>query len=618
MAFAQREQAPSNTEIQPSERRDGTKVYSKLVQVSSSSSVGSSKAQGNSNINSSKRIQVSGEVVQMHSSDSAELSKLMSVRPSQSAQQLNVSSTNSQPTFYNNLISDSSNIYVNLSQDLPQFIQLCNQNTNLLIQPMAHDITQLVQSGDTERQCADQLDLSPKEKLCHFGHKLMPSTKANDSTSCTTNVSHENYVQKSTDVSVDKADKTKLYQSQDDSRSMEVDKPKTYANLRTFLESSEVVETLSGGRNDDIGDDNGLVNVEYVTLMADVGNESNFTSGMQEIIVLPHETRISDYDLSKNAGKFRLVVQGGENSSKRKSAFCKDQIKKEKTESVTVLTQTLPPSQKRNASTHLPLTVEKGKTTNHILHKSSTKYNNVVEVFLSDTDGIKLSTDSGSVNDNVQNETSHSCNVIQVLLETDGTNVTAQQEDTDTSRQTFLVSSDNLSDEDAIVRMLNSQGTVMLSTTRTDFDLTESRIAEARSLTEGAIEAVGMAISEDQNRAASNFKSFSSVDDTVVRDISGKKENNGNIDFIASDYSRETSLAGEITLDNSNMNSVVRKGVPEEEELEDGGLETSEQNEIPPGSVDDIQMFELCTEEDLTKLAPIYQIYQSGKSVEII
>jgi hypothetical protein len=63
---------------------------------------------------------------------------------------------------------------------------------------------------------------------------------------------------------------------------------------------------------------------------------------------------------------------------------------------------------------------------------------------------------------------------------------------------------------------------------------------------------------------------------------------------------------------------VVRKGVPEEEEPEDGGLEMSEHSEIPAGSVDDIQMFELCTEEDLTKLAPIYQIYQSGKSVENI
>ncbi|PNF29188.1 hypothetical protein B7P43_G10780, partial [Cryptotermes secundus] len=549
VASAQRERALSNIEIQPSEGQDSMKVYSKLVQVSSSSSVGSSKAQGNRNINSSKGIQISGEVVQMRSSDSAELGKLTSVRPSQLAQQLCVSSTSSQPTSYNNLISDSSNIYVNLSQDLPQFIQLCNQNTNLLIEPMVHDVTQLVQSGDTERQCADQLDPLPKENLCHFGQKLKPSTKRNDSPLCTTNVIHENYVQKSTDVSIDKADKTKLYQSQDDSRSMEIDKPKTYANLRTFLESSEVVETLSGGRNDDTGDDNGLVNVEYVTLMADVGNEFNFTSGMQEIIVLPHETRISDYDLSKNAGKFRIVVQGSENSSNRKSAFSKDQIRKEKTESVTVLTQTLPSSQNRNVKTHLPLTVEKGKTTNHILQTSSTKYNNIVKVILSDTDEIKLSTDARSVNDNVQNEMAHSSNVIQVLLETDSTSVTAQQEETDKSRQTFLVSSDTLSDEDAIVRMLNSQGTVMLSTTGTGFDLTDSHIAEGRCLTESASEAVGMAITEDQNHAASNFKSFSSVDDTVVHEISGKKENNRNINLIASDYSRETSLAAAITLD---------------------------------------------------------------------
>jgi hypothetical protein len=398
---------------------------------------------------------------------------------------------------------------------------------------------------------------------------------------------------------------------------MEVDKPKTYANLRTFLESSEVVETLSGGKSDDVGDDNGLVNVEYVTLMADVGNESNFTSGIQEIIVLPHETRISDYDLSKNAGKFQMVVQGNENSSDRKSAGCKDQIRKESTESATVLTQTLLPSQNRNVDIHLPLTVERGKTTKHILQTSNTKRSNIIEVFLSDTDGIKLSTDGG-LNDNVQNETPHSHNVIQVLLETDGTNATAQQEDIDKSRQTFLVSSDNFSDEDAIIRMLNSQGTVMLSTTQTDFDLTESPIAEMTHLTEGASEAVGLAVSEDYNHSVLNFKSLSEVDNTAVCEIAGNKETNGNVNLISSDYSREISLTSAITLDNSDVNSMVRKGLPEEEELEDRGLETSEQNEIPTGSVDDIQMFELCTEEDLTKLAPIYQIYQSGKSVENI
>jgi hypothetical protein len=594
-------------------------VYSKPVQVSSSSSLDGSKAQGNSNINSSQRIQISGELVQMCSGDSVELGKLTSVCPSQLAQQSSVSSTNNQPTFYNNLISDSSKIYVNLSQDMPQFIQLCNQNTNLLIQPIAHDITQIVQSGDMERQCADQLDPSPKEKLCHSGHKLKPYTKVNDSALCTTNVIHENSVQKTADVvAIGKADRTKLYQNQDNSRGMEIDKPKTYANLRTFLESSEVVETLSGGRNDDICDDNGLVNVEYVTLMADVGNESNFTSGIQEIIVLPHETRIADYDLSKNAGKFRIVVQGNEISSNRKSAFCKDQMRKEKIESMSVLTQTVPPSQNRNVSTHLPVTVEKGKATKHILQTSSTKCNNIVEVFLSDTNGIKLSTDAGSVNDNIQNETPHSSNVIHVLLETDGTNVTAQQEDIDKSQQTYLVSSDNLSDEDAIIRMLNSQGTVMLSTTQTHFDLAGSHVAEARCLTESSSETVGMAISEDQNRPASNFKSFSNVHSAVVCEVSGKKENSGNINLIPSDYSRETSLATAVSLDNSDVNSVVRKGVSEEEELENGGLETSEQNGIPTGSVDDIQMFELCTEEDLTKLAPIYQIYQSGKSVENI
>jgi hypothetical protein len=471
---------------------------------------------------------------------------------------------------------------------------------------MARDITQVVQGGDTEK-CADQSDPSPKAKLLHLGHRLKPNTKANDPALCTANVIHENSVQKSADVSVDKADETTLHGSQDKVGGTEVDKPKTYTNLRTFLESSEVVETLSGGKNDDTAYDNGLVNVEYVTLMADVGNESSLTSGMREIIVLPHETRISDYDLSRNAGNFRIVVQENENAS------CKDQIRKGKTESVAVLTQTLAQSQNRNVRAHSPLTGVKRRTTNHVLQTSRTKCDNVLEVFLSGTEGIKLPTDAGNVSGNVKNETPHSSNIMQVLLETDDANAAAQQDNSDRSQQSFLVSSDNFSDEDAIIRMLNSQGTVML-TTQADFSLTESPIAEVRCLTEGVGEAAGMAVIEGQNCSALNFKSFSSVDDTVVCGISGKKENNVNVDLVASDYGHEISLTTAITLD---ANSVVRKSVPEEEPRT-GGLETIEQNETATGSVDDIQMFELCTEEDLTKLTPIYQIYQTGKSVENI
>jgi hypothetical protein len=603
-------------EVQPSECRDGTKVYSKLVHVSSSTSVGSGKARGNSNNNHNQGI-LSGDVVQMCSSDSQGLGKLTSICPSQLEQQLNVNSINSQHTFHNNLLSDGSNIYVNVSQDMPQFIQLCNQNTNLVIQPMVHDITQLVQNDNTEKQCADLSEPSPKEKLCHLGHTLKPNTKANVSTLCTTNVIRENYVQKNVDVPIANAGKTNLDRSQDSSRGMEVEKPKTYANLRTFLESSEVVETLSGGRHDDIGDGNGLVNVEYVTLMADIGNESSLTSGMQEIIVLPHETRISDYDLSKNAGKFRIVVEGSDNSSKKKNAYCKDQIRKGKTESVTVLTQALVPSQNRNSSTHLSTTVEKGRTSGHVLQTSGTKCDNVVEVFLSNTEGIKLSTDAGSVNGNNKNETLHSSQVMQVLLETDGNSVGAHQGNVDKPQQSFLVSSDNFSDEDAIIRMLNSQGTVML-TTQTDFSMTESPVAEVRCMTEGTTETVGMVVSEDQKRSALNFRSFSSVDDTVVCEIPVKKQNNGNIDLSAPDCGHEIPLTVAVTLDNSDANSVLRKNVPEEEELKKRGLETGEQNDAPAGSVDDIQMYELCTEEDLTKLSPIYQIYQNGKSVENI
>jgi hypothetical protein len=613
VASSQQERALSSMEIDPSEGQDGTKMYRKLVQVSSSASVDSSKAQGNS-INYSQTIQISGEAMQMCSSDSVELGKLTSTCPCQVGQQLNVNSKNSQP-LYSNLTSDGSNIHVNLSQDLPQFMQFCNQNTNLVFQPMARDISQLVQSGDAEKQCADQLDPSPKEKLRNLGLRLMPNTKANDSALCTASVIHENSVQKSADVSIDKADKTNLHQSQAKTRGMEVDKPKTYANLRTFLESSEVVETLSGGKNDDIADDNGLVNVEYVTLMADVGNESSLMSGMQEIIILPHETRISDYDLSKNAGNFRIVVQGYESSSNRKDACCKDQIRKEKTESVAVLTQTLAQSQNRNVHTHLPLIVEKERTTKQVLQTSRTKCDNVVEVLLSDTEGITLSTDAGNVNSNVKDETQHTSNILHVLSETDSTNAEAQQGSIDKSQQSFLVSSDNFGD-DAIIRMLNSQGTVML-TTRTAFSSTESPIVGMRCLTEGASEAAGMAISENQNCSVFNFRPFSNSDDTVVCKISDKKENNGNVDLIASDYGHAISLTTAISLDNSDADLVVRKSVPEEE-LENGGLETNEQNETPMGIVDDVQMFELCTEEDLTKLTPIYQIYQSGKSVENI
>lgn len=617
------EQPPPSKEVQLSEGQSSTKECSKLVQVSTPPLVGSSQAEGNINMNSSQNIQISGEVIQLCSSNNVELTNLTSVSTSELPQQFNIHSTKNQLLSYNNMITDTSNIYVSLSQDLPQLIQLSTQDTNFVIQPGAHDVTQLVQNCGTERQYVGQLDSSLMAKLSHSVHILKPTTKANDSTLYTKNVHHENSVQQNGGVVFDKADKAKLYHSQEDNADFEVDNPKTYVNLRTFLESSEVVETLSSSRNDDIGDgDNGLVNVEYVTLMADDGNEARFSSGVQEIIVLPHDTIISDYDLSKNAGKFRMVVQGNEGSSDRKPACYTEQIIKEHNESVTVLTEALVPSQNINDDSHLSLTAGKGKVTQHNLQTSNTGCNNLIEVLLPKTDGNKLSTNTEGVNDKIQNETLDSSNLVQVLLETDGSNTRTQQEYANRTQQTLLASSDGFGDEDAIIRMLSSQGTVMLSTTPTDFDLTKSPVAEVTQLTEGGSEAVGVAIDEDQTQPLLNFKSFSTVDATVMHETTGMKEaNNGCIDVTSSsDYSHEISLTTAFTLNNSDLSSIVQKALSQEEELKDGmpsgGLQTSDQNEIPTGTMDDIEIFELCTEEDLTKFAPIYQVYHTGKSIE--
>jgi hypothetical protein len=209
-----------------------------------------------------------------------------------------------------------------------------------------------------------------------------------------------------------------------------------------------------------------------------------------------------------------------------------------------------------------------------------------------------------------------SSNLIQVLLESDGSNTTPQQGDAHKNRRTFLVSSGVFSDEDAIIRMLNSQGTVMLSTSRTQFQLTESPIADAMHLMERGGETVGMAVNRDKTGSVLDLKSFSSVDDTVIGETGTKKgENNGNISLMSSEYSHEISLTTAVTVNNSDVSLMQRRQMSEEKQVEAGGLQASDQNEVPSGSVDDIEMFELCA-EDLTKLAPMYQVYHTGKTLD--
>jgi hypothetical protein len=568
-------------------------------------------------MNSSQNIQISGEVVQVCSSNNMELSNNTSVSTSELPQQLNIHSTKNQLLSYNNMITDTSNICVSLSQDLPQLIHLSTRDTNFVIQPGVHNVTQLIPNGDTERQYVGQLDSSLKEKLSHSVHIVKPTTKANDSALYTKNVHHEDSVQQNGGVVIDRADKPKFYHSQGDNTDMEVDNPKTYVNLRTFLESSEVVETLTSNRNDDTGNgDNGLVNVEYVTLMAGDGNEASFSSGVQEIIVLPHDTIISDHDLSKNAGKFQMIVQGNEGSSDRKPACCMEQMIKEHTQSVTVMTEPVVPSQNVNDDSHLSLTASKVKVTHSNLQTSSTNCNNLIEVLLPNTDGSKLSTNTEGVNDKSRTETLDSANLVQVLLESDGSSTKTQQEYADRSQQTLLASADGFGDEDAVIRMLGSQGTVMLSTP-TDFDLTKSSVAEVTQLIEGGSETVGVAINEDHTQPVLNFKSFSTVHSTVMHETTGRKEANSGCIDVTSDYSHEISLTTAFTLNNSDVSSSVRKSLSEEDEQRRAGIPSGGlQNEIRSGSMDDIEIFQLCSEEDLTKFAPIYQVYHSGKSVE--
>lgn len=619
-AYTLPEQPPSSKEAQqPSDGQEGARVYNKLVQLSVSPSIGGSQTEGNNITNGSHSAQISGQFVTVCCNNNVDVSNLTAVGISQLPPQLNVISTNSQCPSYNSLISDNSNIYVSLSPESPQLVQLSSQNTNLIIHPLARDITQGVQSVGMERQCIGKLDSSLKDKFSHFGDTLTHVTKVNSSASCALNGVDEDHVQKNGNVASNSADKAKLYRTEEGNRLTEIDRPKTYTNLRTFLESSEVVETLSGGKNDEVIDsDNGIVNVEYVTLMANNGNEASFTSGIQQIIVLPHETKLSDYDLSKNVGKFQMVVQGSETSADRRSVFCAQQMGKENTKSVTVSTEAVQSSQNVNVGSHLSHPSDKEKMREHTLQALSTKHENVIEIFLSNADGNKLPRNTESISDKIQNETVDPSNLIQVIYESDGSNTTPQQGDADKNRQTFLVSSGVFSDEDAIIRMLNSQGTVMLSTTRTAFQLTESPIADATHLIEGGCEAVGMAVSKDKTGSVLDCKSFSSVDDTVISETaSSKGENNGNVSLMSSVYSHEFSVTTAGTLGNSDASLIQRTRMSEDERVGAGGLQASDQNEIPSGSVDDIEMFELCS-EDLTKLAPIYQVYHTGKTLDNI
>ncbi|XP_069686980.1 uncharacterized protein [Periplaneta americana] len=616
----------TNGTVQSSVNLNDTKIYSQLIQVppqTTSLPASSGQPEGICNLNSGQTIQISGEVVQLCANSGIDLNSLSNIYTSQLPQQLSISSGSAQLTPF----GESSNVYVSLSQDTTQLIQLSGQATNLLIQPLTTLVQGIDKQKQNQEQYIDQVDCSLNKNVNKFTHKSTkqkPVTEENGSTSCMTDAVHtEECVKQDESIAV-KNGQSKNYYRKDSNKDVEIEKPKTYANLRTFLESSEVVETLSGGHNDDANEDNGVVNVEYVTLMADDGNEMSVTSGIQEIIVLPHETRISDYDLLKNTKKYRvneqnMIIQENEDIIPRRNRSSDEQMSSVNNEPANSLTDSLLQSQNRKCETRLTVAHDKNLPAKKLPASNS---DNMIEVFLSSTEGNKLSNvscESGS--NKVPNEGMDSTNLIQVLLESDSGSTVEQREDTDLankSRQTFLISSDNFSDEDAIIRMLNSQGTIMLATRTdsTDFDLTASPIGEVSRL----MESNGKEVVGSQTSATSS--SFTTVDTAMT--VDKRVESNANVSLISSsDYEHEISLTTAITLDNSDVSSMVRKCMSVDEELttermESGEIERNGQNVISSGSMDDIEMFQLCT-EDLTKLTTmpqLYHVYHTGKSVE--
>ena len=525
------------------ESQDGSQVP-KQISKNVNDGIVQFNQQSNENA-SSQTIPISREIIQLCNSNNIEFSNITNV-------------------YSDNIIPDNSNIYVNLSDSTSQIIELPVENGNILIQPVTSDISHFIQGSNKEKQ----------GQLIEYdnGQHILKS----QTSWCVIQTSN-----KQIEVSNDKMSK----QKDATNKNNELNKPKTYANLRTFLESSEVAETISGGKTETEDEEN----VEYVTLMAGDENGNNISSDIQEIIVLPRETRISDLNLSTA----HISVENNEVNKE-----------KESNDDVSLLTEALltanPGKIDNLCSTSKKNLFDECNQDN--VQQTSPNCDNLIEVLFSNK--------NENVSNGNKNESLDHSNLVEVLLEPNG-NITSQQQDSllgNRTTQTLLISSDNFADEDAIIQMLNSQRTTLLPTIRNeqaDFELSGSQIAEVAQLMEEA----DRKISEE----VESHTQFGIDEEVMNKHISKKHD----LDLMEStDYEQEASLITTITLNNTDM----KKGLSVDEELENRMKDDCPNNEISAeGSLDDMEMFELCTDEDLSKLTPIshlYQVYQSGKSIE--
>ncbi|PSN46929.1 hypothetical protein C0J52_14922 [Blattella germanica] len=220
--------------------QDANKLFDHLVQVLPENVNSITQIQQQSADNSNEVIQISGEIVQIGNCNRIELG-------------------NSSNVYTSKIAHDNSNIYLNLSESVPQVISMPSEKAGILIEPLAQDITQLVESVNLDKQC----------KIIEIDNRNLLTSDQRTSAYIIQSDDNANKI-------VTEEGKLSGLQNKD----VQLNKPKTYDNLRTFLESSEVVETITNGKNYE------NEHMEYATLIADDGNGNEVAQSFQEIFPL--------------------------------------------------------------------------------------------------------------------------------------------------------------------------------------------------------------------------------------------------------------------------------------------------------------------------------------------
>lgn len=251
------------------------------------------------------------------------------------------------------------------------------------------------------------------------------------------------------------------------------EEPNTFTNLRSFLESSEVAETLSSSRILDEKDS--CMNIEFVTLLA--SDDITSDNGIQEVFLLPKDTGITDYELLlKESVALQSLDNITENGIFTSNKCSVPNFQPNDTDSNDLVEVFLTPKSdviENNILQETNINLLNGKKENP-LDKDIEESNNLIEVFLANEGNQEPSQeiDMSLIEDSThtfQTCNNESTNIVEVFLapespsSSNSCNSLYQKDIVNLviKNDSSFFSSDNLIDKESIICMLNSQGTTV-------------------------------------------------------------------------------------------------------------------------------------------------------------